>query len=147
MNRWTQATQAERRLWVKLLLGLIRAGRAGDDESVVLTFHIIGRALGADAVVSSLHYLAERAASPWLPDDGLVYAVEIEGADGERLDIDDVPYPLRWSARMIAAAANGDYEIQQALVTAALDDERLDACVPVLTQMAASVPVMTAGGI
>ncbi|QXJ19653.1 hypothetical protein AGRA3207_000216 [Actinomadura graeca] len=145
VSRWMGATPAERRTWGELLAGVMRASRAGDDDVAVILLRDLGRTLGAEALVGSLEYLAERAATPWLTDAtssaDQVIGVVVQGADGRELDIEQVPYPLRWSARMVAAAANRDSDTQRALMLAALEDGRLGSCLAILAQMAAAVPV------
>ena len=141
---WDQATSDERRLWVKLLTEALRVSRAGYDEDAVTLIRLLGLTLGPDAVTGSLVYLADRAASPWLASpagpDEVIGVVVMDDETGRQADIEELPYPVRWAARMVAAAANRDYEVVHALIGAALDDGRMDACIAVLTQMAASVP-------
>jgi hypothetical protein len=145
MNRRALPTQAERRVWTKFLVGMMQASKAGDNESAMLLLWSLGNTLGPDAVIGSVLYLADRAASPWLSDPvagaGEVIGPVVLDPDGNPADIEDLPYPVRWSARLVAAAANRDHEAQYALVLAALDDEQMGTCLPVLAQMAACVPV------
>lgn len=131
-------------LWSKMLMGLMRASKAGDDQSAALLFRSIGDAIGPKAQISSLIYLADRAALPWRSEGSgwprEVVGIEVIDGMGRLADLDSLPYTVRWSARMVAASANGDYDALDALIGAAADDCQVSACVPVLAQMAAAVP-------
>ncbi|WP_242884040.1 hypothetical protein [Actinomadura litoris] len=143
MTGWDQATPDERRLWVKLLTEALHASKAGYDEDAVTLIRLVGITLGADAVAGSLVYLADRAASLYEPGPAgadEVYGIVVVDDAGREVDIEELPYPMRWSARMVAAAANRDADVLQALVSSALDDGRMDSCIAVLMQMAATVP-------
>lgn len=140
---WDEATHDERRLWLKLLTEALRVSRAGYDDDAVTLIRLLGLTVGSEAVAGSLVYLADRAAGAWLSlpgGPGEVIGLVVTDEHGNPADAEDLPYPVRWAGRMVAAAANRDYDVLFALVSASIDDGQMDPCIAALTSMAASVP-------
>ncbi|MFC0041053.1 hypothetical protein [Actinomadura rayongensis] len=133
-------TRLERKLWRHLVKGMVRAAGAGDDRSVVALYALMGRALGTSTAIATVMYLAIQAAGPWRREAArrdAFFGFSLTSLDGRELDVDDAPYAVRWAARMVSAAVNGDEASLYALAMTARDDGQMDACVPALARMAA----------
>jgi hypothetical protein len=142
MSSLTTMTPAQRDQWERLLAGLMLASKTGDSESAEVLYKALGRTFGIEIALCSLLYLADRAAAPWVAGGSASVNEAIVGSPDHQGDVESLPYPSRWAARMVAAAADRDLEAQCALVDGALRDGQLGACVPVLALLAASVPVV-----
>lgn len=139
---WNNCSPAERRIWATLLAATMRASRARRDRTALAIFRSIGRTFGPQAAICSTVLLAQCAGGPWrevLAGSQAAYAgIFIVDAEGNEVDIEAVPYGIRWAARMVAAWINDDTDNQVALMRAAIADGELGACIPELARMAAA---------